>query len=155
MPSNTLAKKKIFYVKKNTLLLIAGLVWCMAGLNVARLGLFAYEEVQEPSLILFCLSLLVFGVFGRMFYKLNKKHILRILSYTETLKPFWKFFDTKSYIIMAIMMSGGILLRKSNLAPEKFIAVFYSGLGAALFLAGIVFCIAFFLYKKKGNKNLI
>ena len=40
---------------------------------------------------------------------------------------------------MAIMMSGGIGLRVSGLAPERFIAVFYSGLGAALLLAGVLF----------------
>ena len=38
---------------------------------------------------------------------------------------------------MAVMMSGGIGLRVSGLAPERFIAVFYTGLGAALLLAGL------------------
>ncbi|MCI9319824.1 MAG: hypothetical protein HFH05_07070 [Lachnospiraceae bacterium] len=38
-------------------------------------------------------------------------------------------------------MSGsiGIGLRTLKLAPERFIAVFYSGLGASLLLAGILF----------------
>lgn len=40
---------------------------------------------------------------------------------------------------MAVMMSGGIGLRLSGLAPERFIAVFYTGLGAALLLAGLLF----------------
>lgn len=40
---------------------------------------------------------------------------------------------------MAVMMSGGIGLRASGLAPERFIAVFYTGLGAALLLAGLLF----------------
>ena len=40
---------------------------------------------------------------------------------------------------MAVMMSGGIGLRVSGLAPERFIAVFYTGLGASLLLAGILF----------------
>lgn len=40
---------------------------------------------------------------------------------------------------MAVMMSGGIGLRVSGLAPERFIAVFYTGLGAALLLAGGLF----------------
>ena len=39
---------------------------------------------------------------------------------------------------MAVMMTGGIGLRVSGLAPEQFIAVFYTGLGAAL-LAGLLF----------------
>ena len=40
---------------------------------------------------------------------------------------------------MAVMMTGGIALRASGLAPERFIAVFYTGLGAALLLAGVLF----------------
>ena len=36
-------------------------------------------------------------------------------------------------------MTGGIGLRFSGLAPELFIAVFYTGLGAALVLAGLLF----------------
>lgn len=40
---------------------------------------------------------------------------------------------------MAVMMSGGIGLRVSGLAPERFIAVFYTGLGASLLLAGLLF----------------
>ena len=40
---------------------------------------------------------------------------------------------------MAVMMTGGIGLRASGLAPERFIAVFYTGLGASLLLAGALF----------------
>ena len=46
---------------------------------------------------------------------------------------------TPSFAIMAAMMSGGIGLRASGLAPQVFIAVFYTGLGAALLLAGLMF----------------
>lgn len=40
---------------------------------------------------------------------------------------------------MAVMMTGGIGLRASGLAPERFIAVFYTGLGASLLIAGLLF----------------
>ena len=40
---------------------------------------------------------------------------------------------------MAVMMTGGIVLRRSSLVPEGFIAFFYTGLGASLLLAGILF----------------
>ena len=57
----------------------------------------------------------------------------------ETRQFFLKFFDVRSFLIMAVMITGGIYLRASGLAPERFIAVFYTGLGAALLLAGILF----------------
>ncbi len=37
------------------------------------------------------------------------------------------------------MMTGGILIRGLSLLPESVIAVFYTGLGSALLLAGVLF----------------
>lgn len=68
-----------------------------------------------------------------------KKHTRRIQNYQETYRPVWHFFDLKAYLIMAVMMGGGIWLRYSGLAPDIFIAVFYTGLGCALALAGVLF----------------
>lgn len=68
-----------------------------------------------------------------------RRHTARIRGYGEERQFFLKFFDGKAFAIMAFMMSGGIGLRASGLAPERFIAVFYSGLGAALLLAGLLF----------------
>ena len=56
---------------------------------------------------------------------------------------FLKFFDVKSFAVMAFMMIGGIALRSSGVVPECFIAVFYTGLGASLLLAGVLFGVNF------------
>lgn len=125
-------------VKRNTLLLLACLVWGAAGFNILRIGLIAYPSYR--SVLNVPLSVLVFVVFQKfIFGKLVKKHTARIRSYIEERHLFLKFFDGKSFAVMAVMMSGGIGLRVSGLAPERFIAVFYTGLGAALLLAGGLF----------------
>lgn len=129
----------MFHVKKRILLPIAGTVWLIAGFNVARIGIIAYTESKSIYLLNVFLSAIVFSLFGAMFYKMSIKHIKRILSYKEETKPFWSFFDVKSYCIMIFMMTGGIWLRYSGLVPIVFIAVFYTGLGLALALAGIIF----------------
>ena len=86
------------------------------------------------------LSIAVFTVFQCfIFGRLVKKHTRRINAYTEERQFFFKFFDIKSFIIMAVMISGGISIRAFHLLPEQFIAVFYTGLGASLSLAGILF----------------
>ena len=59
--------------------------------------------------------------------------------YEEEKQLFYKFFDLKSFLIMAFMISFGIIIRSFHLLPERFIAVFYTGLGAALFMAGVLF----------------
>ena len=137
-----------FYVKKQTLLGIAGSVWIIAGGNVARLGIIAYLQIKPPLFLSLLLSLAVFAVFSFMFYKMSIKHSRRIHSYGEDRKPFWYFFDLKAYFIMAFMISAGIWLRSSGLAPLEFIGIFYTGLGLALFLAGIFFWRMYFKYPK-------
>ena len=132
-------KNKKFHVKKPTLLAIAGSVWLIAGFNVARMGVISYIELNSTTVLEVILSFAVFCVFGFMFFRMSQKHTSRIMGYNEQTKPIWQFFDLKAYCIMAFMMGGGILLRTSGLAPVVFIAVFYTGLGCALALAGIVF----------------
>lgn len=125
-------------VKRNTLLLLACLVWSAAGFNILRIGLMAYPAYLTA--VNYLLSVLVFAVFQWfIFGKLVKKHTARITSYLEERHFFLKFFDGKAFVIMAVMMTGGIGLRISGLAPERFIAVFYTGLGGALLLAGLLF----------------
>lgn len=125
-------------VKRNTLLLLACLVWSAAGFNILRIGLMAYPS--HLSMQNYLLSILVFVVFQVfVFGKLVRKHTARISAYQEGRHFFLKFFDGKAFAIMAVMMTGGIGLRVSGLAPERFIAVFYTGLGASLLLAGVLF----------------
>lgn len=136
----------MFKVKKQTLLLIAGIVWLFAGLNVARLGMLSYGLIS-PSWLTYLLSVLVFAAFGGMFVTMSSKHTARILAY-EDMRPFWNFFDTKSYLIMAFMMSAGIGVRAANLVPQVFVAFFYTGLGCALMGAGVVFVKNYLEYGK-------
>lgn len=125
-------------VKRNTLLLIAALVWSAAGFNILRIGLLAYPPYR--TVVNYLLSALVFTVFQIfIFGRLVNKHTARISAYEEELHFFLKFFDVKSFIIMAVMMTGGIWLRSSGVAPDRFIAFFYTGLGASLLLTGLLF----------------
>ena len=81
------------------------------------------------------------------------KHTRRIKGYEEAFRPVWHFFDLRSYIIMAFMMGGGIWLRSSGLVPDVFVAVFYTGLGCALSLAGVLFWIMFFRFREDHHET--
>lgn len=137
------SQKGVFpWSKKHTLLLLACLVWAAAGFNILRIGLSCYAG--RVTLWNLLLSAVVFEVFRRfIFGRLVHKHTARILGYEQERQYFWNFFDASSFAIMAVMMTGGIGLRASGLAPQRFIAVFYSGLGAALLLAGLLFGVRF------------
>lgn len=145
-------KRPFWHVKKRTLLAVAGCVWLAAGVNVARLGIISYIRI-ELFWVQFLLSVAVFLTFGFMFFRMSMKHTRRIKGYADETRPVWNFFDLKAYIIMAFMMGGGIWLRNSGLAPEVFIAVFYTGLGCALALAGMLFWVMFFRYSEDRREE--
>lgn len=142
-------------IKKRNLLLLAAIVWVCAGFNILRIGVIAYRN--HVTLVNVSLSCLVFGVFWFMIFgKLVKKHTDRIIRYEEEKQFFLRFFDLRSFCIMAVMMTGGIILRYSGVCPDYFIAFFYSGLGTALFLAGLSFaCNYFARYEKLLGKATI
>lgn len=137
--TNNKQERKPFQVKKSNLLVVAAIVWVVAGANILHIGLDAYAEgyVSLPNELL-SLAVGLFFWFGA-FYRLTVKHTKRIASFEDSHQYFWRFFDAKSFIIMAVMMTAGITLRASGVAPSVFIAVFYTGLGSALTLAGILF----------------
>lgn len=142
-------KRKFYEVPKRGLLIIAGIVWMIAGFNVARLGILSYKVIKM-AWYLPVLSVVIFCLFGAMFFKMSKKHGKRIKGYETPCRPFWNFFDLKAYIIMAIMMGGGIGLRAAGIFPDVFVAFFYTGLGCALFLAGVIFLYLFVTWNKEG-----
>lgn len=63
----------MFHVKKRTLLMITGILWLIAGFNVARLGVLSYYVI-ESKWYLYILTIVVFSIFGMMFFKMSKKN---------------------------------------------------------------------------------
>lgn len=130
-------------ISTEKLLLVAGFVWIIAGGNIANIGIGALTHDHLVWWVLVA-TLVIFVVFHMfVFQKLVKKHAERIRGFEEDKKHILHFFDKKGYIIMAIMMGGGIGLRASGILPEWFIAFFYTGLGAALTVAGISFIVSY------------
>lgn len=131
-------------VKKPTLILLAGLVWLAAGINILRIGVQSFLNCVTADEVVKCILILAGAIviltgFCFMFFRIVKKHTKRILGYPEEKKSIFCFFDVKGYLLMLFMMGLGIGLRAGNFMPTEFFAVFYNGLGMALSLAGILF----------------
>lgn len=135
----------MFKVSTDKLLMVAGIVWLIAGINVIHIGLVAYRH--DWGVLIWPLvggTLVVFGLFHLLiFSKMVDRHTQRIRDYEEGRTSIFKFFDKKGYIMMSVMMGGGIALRLSGLIPDWFFAFFYTGLGAALALAGVFFLVSY------------
>jgi small-conductance mechanosensitive channel len=131
---------RVLIIPKNYLMLIAGLVWCLAGAMVSRVGLPLLLGLAPAQLFLVPLAGAIFIAFYFfVFARLVRKHTGRIRARSEERLPFWNFFNASSWAIMVVMMIGGMALRFSQLMPDWIIAFFYSGLGVALFLCGVRF----------------
>lgn len=129
-------------IPKRTLLLVAGIVWFAAGFNIARIGWLASDKAWTVWSGLS--SAAVFAAFFFLiFRRMVKKHTGRIMGYEQERVNIFRFFDLKSYCIMAFMMTFGILLRQSNLWPPQCIKMFYLGIGTALIGAGAGFLLSF------------
>ena len=83
--------------EKQNLLLLASLVWMIAGFNVSRIGIETYAEYQ--TVINYIVTIIVFLLFlvHELFYKLTNKHTIRIQGYEEEKQLFYKIFDLKSF----------------------------------------------------------
>ena len=126
-------------VSRRTLLLIAGLVWIIAGANILRIGIITWVDDQREWLFKTGEAIVVFLLFfSLIFRRLYNKHTARIGQKADRNCPF-SFFDVKGWLIMGFMITLGILVRKLHLLPTSFIAVFYTGLSSALILTGILF----------------
>ena len=96
----------------------------IAGSQVARMGIEAIAAGNGNQWLLLIGIPATFVVFHMMFSKLVGKHAARIRSYGEEKMHVLKFFDVRGYLIMAVMMGGGIALRSFHLVPGWFIAFF-------------------------------
>ncbi|MGL4738232.1 MAG: hypothetical protein ACRCW2_12345 [Cellulosilyticaceae bacterium] len=134
---------------KRTLMMMGAIVWMFAGYQIMRLGYQVVVASKNNQVISVVVALGVFYVFFNfIFKKMAKKHQIRIMSYAKEQLCLFSFFDKKGYIIMAIMMSGGMLIRSIEAINPMCWAPFYMGLGTALFLGGCLFMISWIRFNK-------
>lgn len=82
-------------VTKNTLLITAGIVWLLAGINILRIGISCWINDSHYWFFKVCEATIVFLLFfGLIFHKLYKKHTHRISQKKAKNCPF-SFFDKK------------------------------------------------------------
>ena len=129
-------------VSRRVLIGIAGLVWMLAGSFVLSTGISPFSN--NTTIFVCLLSILIFVLFSALFQMLAYKNQKRIRALESDKNPVFKFFTVQSYIVVAFMITLGIVLRL--FLPSFFIAFFYTGLGSALFLAGIAYLVYYIQY---------
>lgn len=120
---------------KEWLLLLAGGMWSAVGVMLSRFAVsWLIDPITFQTILLGCLGLLISIIANRFqFSKLAGKNIERISSLKEKACVF-SFQTWKGYLIIAFMMTGGMLLRSSAI-PKPYLAVVYAAIGGALLQA--------------------
>ncbi len=125
-------------VPKCWLFAVGGLVWSGVGLLMCITGgrWLAGEPLGRAAGIQMAGIIIAVAAFQWIFGSIARKNILRLRKLPGK-GCFFAFQAWKSYLIIAVMIALGILLRQSPL-PKPLLSVIYTGIGGALFLAS--FC---------------
>ena len=135
-------------IKTNYLLFVAAFVWATAGGLLMVRGLHTAHPHHDSwhwqlPLVLVLGSLFYLGIF----VKIASKHINRILGIDKQSICVFAFFNTKSYFMMLVMITLGILLRRSHLVGNESLGLFLVIMAIPLLVSSVRFFIT-------GLKNL-
>ena len=124
-------------VDKRVLLFLAGLMWVGVGTMLLFLSYTWLDAFHAPGSFLFegigVAAALVIHHFG--FLKIVDKNLGRILP-MEGKRCVFSFLTWKSYLMIALMIAMGALLRHSAI-PKRYLSILYTGIGLALVLSSI------------------
>jgi hypothetical protein len=124
-------------VSKTWLIVMAGLMWSVAGLMLCRLAyhwlvILQWRWIVPQELLGVVLALTAHKF---CFSRIAQKNIERLSVITEKTCIF-AFQRWKSYLVIALMTIIGITLRNSPV-PRPYLAILYTTIGGALFLASL------------------
>ena len=124
-------------VDKRVLLFLAGFMWIAVGIMLLLLSYSWLNAFHVHGSLLFgaigVAAALVIHHFG--FLKIVDKNLGRILP-MEGKRCVFSFLSWKSYIMVAVMIALGVLLRHSPI-PKPYLSMLYTGIGLALVLSSI------------------
>jgi hypothetical protein len=134
-------------IAKRYLYIEAAIVWTFAGSMLLFRGFLLFMD--DVYLIWF--RLIISMSAGLLFYRLlfsriSKKHSTRITGLPLEKPCFFSFFNVRSYILMTLMITAGISLRKSGILPPVYLSVIYVTMGIPLFISSFRFYHAFAVY---------
>ena len=133
---------------KRGLLFLASFVWACAGGILATKGYFFVMDTLPPHVLRLLLGTACgFLFFFILFRRISGMHINRIRGLKADRPCMFSFFNWKSYGTMALMITMGILLRKSRLVSPDDLGTFYIAMGIPLLFSSFRFARDGVLYR--------
>jgi hypothetical protein len=127
--------------KRKTLVLLAGIVWSAVGTGLmvaAAYWVLPYHSVELPWIIAGCIAGVIIFRFG--FSRLVKVNITRIFAQApgKDRVCLFAFQNTRSYIIVIVMMAMGYTLRHLPIS-KMYIMPIYAAIGLAMLLSSLIY----------------
>ena len=132
-------------IQKTYLLLVAAVVWTFAGGMLLYRGfsfLMDYPHFLVVKIAGSAIGGLIF--FKLLFFKISGKHVLRIQNLPHDHPCLFSFFNLKSYLMMTIMITSGITLRKTGVISPEYLSLIYLMMGIPLLMSSFRFYYSFF-----------
>lgn len=143
-------------VPKRWLFFIAALVWAYAAFRVFKMAWLYAPDASLPMWEVIVFGLIGFVVFFNfVFLKVCRKHIRRITSMGKRNPCLFAFFGWKSYLLIAFMVSMGILLAHLHLIPLFLQGIFYIALGGSLLFSALMLLNAGILYHESKSDKAV
>ena len=124
-------------VTNNLLVFVAGIVWTLVGIMLLYLAFSWLSALPRPVAHLDemagLVSALLIHHFG--FLRIAGKNLDRIRAMPGK-RCLFAFIPWKSYLIIAVMVTMGAMLRHSSI-PRQYLAVLYISIGLALVLSSV------------------
>lgn len=143
-------------VPKRVLFFMAALIWAYAAFRVLMMAWLNAPESSLPMWKVIAFGLIGFVIFFNfVFLKVCRKHIRRISSMEQKKPCLFAFFGWKSYLLIALMVSMGILFARMKLIPPFLQGIFYIALGVSLLFSAIMLLNAgIFYHESKPDKAI-
>lgn len=127
-------------IKTKYLLFVASFVWAFASIILIVRGLHTAQPHHDEWYWQLPLVLMLGALFYYIvFEKISAKHIKRILAIEKPSICIFAFFNKKSYLMMLVMISLGVLLRRSHVVGNESLGLFLVIMAIPLLVSSVRF----------------
>jgi hypothetical protein len=127
--------------RRETLVLVAGIVWSVVGLILVIVAVAWITQSDSSAVLPVCCGAAGGYVIYRFaFSRLARKNLVRIYAQSPQKDKVcvFAFQNTRSYFLVVIMMAMGYGMRHSGI-PKIDLAPFYIAIGVALILSSLLY----------------
>ena len=138
-------------VNKIYLVLLAGAMWMAVGIMLCNLAYRWLSDSEESAAIFYIPGIIAALVIHHMgFLRIVDRNPDRIMPMSGR-KCIFSFMPWRSYLLIAVMMTLGIVLKSSSV-PRNYLSIIYIAIGLSLFLSSIRYFRYFILSFKERDR---